>query len=166
MAQITLKGSPVSTVGELPAVGSSAPTFTLTTSGLEDVTLDSYKGKWKVLSIVPSLDTGVCATSAKTFNGKAAALENTVILSISADLPFAQSRFCETEGVDKVVGLSTFRSPGFGTDYGVAIQDGALAGVMSRAVVVIDPDDTVVYTEQVAEITQEPDYDSALNALG
>jgi thiol peroxidase len=166
MAQITLKGSPVSTVGELPGAGNPAPPFTLTTNSLEDVSLDSYQGKWKVLNIVPSLDTGVCATSTKTFNEKASSLANTVILTISADLPFAQSRFCESEGIHNVVGLSSFRSPGFGADYGVTMKDGPLAGILSRAIVILDPDNQVVYTEQVPEITQEPDYESALQALG
>jgi thiol peroxidase len=163
MATVTLKGNPVQTIGTLPAVGSRAPGFTLTNADLEDVGLEAFKGKKKVLNIVPSLDTAVCATSTRVFNEKAAG--KATVLVISADLPFAQKRFCETEGIDGVVTLSLVRGKMFAKDYGVLITDGPLAGLCSRAVVVLDEDDTVVYTEQVPEITQEPDYDKALAAL-
>lgn len=165
MAQITLKGNPIHTVGHLPEKGSTAPDFTLTTGDLEDVSLDTYGGKKKILNIVPSLDTGVCAASAKTFDHRAHTLENTVILTVSYDLPFAQQRFCQAEGVDNVVTLSAFRSGGFGNDYGVEIVDGPMKGLLSRAVVVLDEQNRVIYTEQVPEIAQEPDYDAAVAAL-
>jgi thiol peroxidase len=164
MAQITFKGDPVETVGELPAVGSKAPEFKLTTGELADVSLEDYAGKKKIISIVPSLDTGVCAASARAFNEKAAQIEDTVILNVSADLPFAAGRFCEAEGIDRVVTLSTFRAPSFGDDYGVKIASGPLAGLMSRAVLVLSADNEVVYAEQVPEIAQEPDYGKALEA--
>ena len=165
MARITLKGNPVDTVGDLPAKGSQAPDFTLTTQDLEDVSLETYEGKKKILNIVPSLDTGVCAASAKTFDRRADTLKNTVILNISYDLPFAQQRFCSAEGVDNLVTLSAFRSGGFGRDYGVEIINGPMKGLLSRAVVVLDEANRVVYTEQVPEIAQEPDYDAAVAAL-
>ena len=163
MATVTLKGNPVQTIGELPAVGSRAPEFKLTNAALEDVGLEAFKGKKKVLNIVPSLDTPVCAVSTRVFNEKAAG--KAAVLVISADLPFAQKRFCETEGIDGVVTLSLMRAKFFAKDYGVLITDGPLAGVCSRAVIVLDEADNVVYTEQVPEITQEPDYDKALAAL-
>lgn len=163
MATVTLKGNPVQTIGELPAVGSRAPEFKLTNADLEDVGLEAFQGKKKVLNIVPSLDTPVCAVSTRVFNEKAAG--KAVVLVISADLPFAQKRFCETEGIDGVVALSLMRGKFFAKDYGVLITDGPLAGICSRAVIVLDEDDNVVYTEQVPEITQEPDYDKALAAL-
>jgi len=165
MASITFKGSPVSTEGELPAQGAVAPAFTLTTDDLADTGLDTFSGKKKVLNIVPSLDTGVCATSAKRFNEEIGSHGGAVLLNISADLPFAQKRFCDAEGLGHVVNLSTFRSPSFGTDYGVRIADGPLAGLMSRAVLVLDADNTVLHAEQVPEITQEPDYAAALATL-
>lgn len=164
MAQITLKGAPTQTIGSLPAVGSPAPDFTLTGGDLGDATLATWPGKKKILNIVPSLDTGVCATSARTFDKKVAELSDTVCLTISADLPFASSRFCKTEGVSNVVTLSQLRDRSFGRDYGVEIVDGPFAGLMSRAVVVLDADNKVVYTEQVPEIAQEPDYEAALAA--
>ena len=164
MAEITLRGTPIHTVGELPSVGSSAPSFELVGDGLSAVSSDDFAGKTMVLNIFPSLDTAVCATSVRTFNEKASSLEDSVVLCISADLPFAQSRFCGAEGLENVVTGSVFRS-NFGTDYGVTLADGPLAGVMSRAVVVVGADGTVKYTEQVPEIGQEPDYEAALAAI-
>ena len=166
MAQITLKGNPINTSGELPAVGSSAPDFKLTKSDLGDVTLADFAGKKKVLNIVPSLDTGVCQTSMVQFNERAASVPGAVILTVSRDLPFAQKRFCEDKGIDQVVPLAEMRSRDFGTAYGVEITDGPLAGVLARAVVVIDESDKVSYCELVPEIAQEPNYDAALSALG
>ena len=163
MANITLEGNPISTNGELPAVGSQAPEFKLTSNDLEDKTLADFSGKKKLLNIVPSLDTGVCATSTKRFNDEAR--DDTVMLIVSADLPFAMGRFCETESTDKVVTLSMMRSKNFAKDYGVLIQDGPLAGITARAVVVLDENNKVVYNELVPEIVQEPDYDKALAAL-
>lgn len=165
MASITLHGDAINTNGDLPAVGSSAPDFLLTTGDLADVSLADFAGKKKLLNIVPSLDTGICAISTKKFNETAASHDNTVFLTISADLPFAQGRFCEAENVDVVKTLSTMRSPSFAEDYGIAIIDGPLAGVTGRAVVVLDENNKVVYTELVPEIAQEPDYDSALASL-
>ncbi len=165
MATITLEGNDIHTVGELPAAGSTAPGFTLTNSELGDSSLADYAGKKIVLNIFPSIDTGVCAESTRRFNTAAGSLDNTVVLCISADLPFALSRFCGAENLNNVVTLSTFRSPQFGDDYGVRIIDGALSGLMSRAVVIIDENGEVKYTEQVPEIVQEPDYDSALTKL-
>jgi thiol peroxidase len=164
MATITLRGNPIHTEGDLPKVGSSAPDFKLTGSDLKDVSLQSYAGKKKILNIVPSLDTPVCATSTRRFNEEAGKLANTVVLVISADLPFAQKRFCTTEGLANVVALSELRSRDFGHAYGARIADGPLAGLLSRAVVVIDEHDKVAYTEQVPEIGQEPDYAKALAA--
>ena len=165
MATITLEGNEIHTVGELPAVGSEAPAFTLTNAKLGDSSLSDCAGKTLIMNIFPSIDTGVCAESTRRFNAAAASLDNTKVLCISADLPFALSRFCGAEGLTNVATLSTFRSPAFGDDYGVRITDGPLAGLMSRAVVVVDEEGKVKYTEQVPEITQEPDYDSALNSL-
>ncbi|MDO5696661.1 MAG: thiol peroxidase [Dermatophilus congolensis] len=164
MANITFKGNPVSTVGQLPATGSAAPAFTLVGSDLSDVTLESLAGRQIVLNIFPSIDTGVCAQSVRTFNTKAAGLDNTTVVCASADLPFALGRFCGAEGIDNVAVGSSFRSD-FGQTYGVTMADGPLAGLLSRAVVVIDAGGKVVYTEQVPEIGQEPDYDAALAAL-
>lgn len=163
MAKITLQGNPFTTNGDLPAAGAAAPDFKLTTKDLNDVSLADFKGKKKLLNIVPSLDTPVCATSTKKFND--AARDDTVMLIISADLPFAMSRFCSAENTDKVVTLSMMRSKNFAKDYGVLIQDGPLAGITARAVVVIDANDKVVYSELVPEIAQEPDYDKAIAAL-
>lgn len=164
MAQITFKGSPIHTIGELPAKGSPAPDFTLVKQDLSETSLADYKGKKLVLNIFPSIDTGVCATSVRTFNEKAAGLTNTVVLCISMDLPFAQARFCGAEGITNVVTASAFRSV-FGDHYGVILADGPLAGLLSRAVVVVDEAGKVIYAEQVPEIAQEPDYDAALAAL-
>jgi thiol peroxidase len=165
MAQITLKGNPINTCGNLPAVNSTAPDFVLVTQDLKRVDLSDYAGKRKVLSIFPSVDTGVCATSVRTFNQKAGSLKNTVVLNISADLPFAFKRFCGAEGIDQVETLSTLGSS-FGRDYGLEITTGPLAGLCSRAVIVLDENNKVLYTEQVPEITQEPDYAHALAVLG
>jgi len=165
MATITLQGNEIHTNGELPAVGDRAPDFHLVDGELNDRRLADYAGKKKLLNIVPSLDTPVCATSTKKFNEAAAAHAGTVMLIISADLPFAQGRFCGAEGTDKVIPLSMMRSRNFAKDYGVLIEDGPLAGITARAVVVLDENDKVVYTELVPEIGQEPDYDAALAAL-
>ncbi len=164
MATITFQGKPINTVGDLPAVGSPAPDFLLTNRKMQDVGLAEFTGKRKVLNIVPSLDTPTCAASTRKFNEKAAHLPNTVVLAISADLPFAQVRFCEIEGIKHVVPLSTFRSS-FAHDYGVELLDSILAGLTARAIVVIDEHDKVVYTQLVAEIADEPDYAAALAAL-
>jgi thiol peroxidase len=164
MADIKLGGSPIHTVGELPKKGDKAPDFRLTRGDLKDVSLADYAGKKKILNILPSLDTGVCAASTRRFNEEAAKLGNTVILTISNDLPFAQKRFCEAEGIREVVPLSELRSRDFGEAYGVRIADGPMAGLMSRAVLVLDENDVVVHAEQVPEIAQEPDYASALAA--
>jgi thiol peroxidase len=166
MARITLKGSPINTCGTLPAKGTNAPDFTLTGSDLAEVSLNSFAGKKIVLNIFPSLDTSVCAAAVRRFNSEAGKLPNTVVLGISADLPYASLRFCSAEGLNNVVTLSTFRHPEFGDAYGVRIVDSKMAGLMSRAIVVIDEKGSVVYTEQVPEIAQEPDYAAALNALG
>lgn len=165
MALVTLKGSPVRLAGELPARGSKAPGFALTAADLSEKTLADFAGKKKVLNITPSLDTSVCATSARRFNESVAGLEDTVLLNVSADLPFAAGRFCASEGLDRVVALSTFRSPSFGEDWGVRIEDGPLAGLTARAVVVLDAEDRVVYTQLVPEITEEPTYAAALDAV-
>lgn len=165
MATITLKGNAIHTNGELPTVGSAAPDFHLVDKDLNDVKLGTYKGKKKILSIVPSLDTSVCATSTKKFNDYAKGRDDLVVLTISADLPFAQGRFCSAEGIDNVITLSMMRSRNFAKDYGVLIQDGPLAGITARAVVVVDEYDRVMYTELVPEIAQEPNYDRALAAL-
>lgn len=164
MANITLKGNPIHTVGELPSVGSRLPDFTLTKTDLSDVTLSDFKGKRLVLNIFPSLDTAVCATSVRKFNALAEKHENTVVLCISKDLPFAHSRFCATEGLNNVVSLSELRNSNFGKDYGVTILDSPLAGLMSRAVVVAE-NGMVVYREQVPDIVEEPDYATALAVL-
>ena len=165
MAKVTLKGNAVTIAGELPALGERAPDFKLAGADLSDKGLADFKGKRKVLNIVASLDTSVCATSARKFNEAVSKLPDTVLLNISADLPYAASRFCASEGLEGVITLSTFRSPSFGKDYGVTILDGPMAGLMSRAVVVLDTDDKVLYTQQVPEISEEPDYDRALTAV-
>ena len=164
MTQISFKGNAVQTVGELPAVGAKAPDFTLTGTNLADVTSADYAGKTLVLNIFPSVDTGVCAASVRQFNQRAAGLDGVRVLNVSADLPFAQARFCGAEGIDNVDSASTFRSD-FGAAYGATMADGPLAGLMSRAVVVIGPDGVVRHAEQVPEIAQEPDYDAAMAAL-
>jgi thiol peroxidase len=166
MASITLKGNPCRTNGELPTPGSPAPDFKLVNGSLETVSLENFRGKRKVLNIVPSLDTPVCQTSTRKFNERAASLDNTEVLVVSADLPFAQKRFCEAEGIQNVTPLAMMRSKWFGKDYGVLIEDGPLEGLTARAVVVLDENDTVKHVELVPEIGQEPDYDAALAALG
>ncbi|KTG17934.1 MULTISPECIES: thiol peroxidase [unclassified Guyparkeria] len=165
MSQVTFKGTPVQVAGSLPAIGDKAPAFTLTGSDLSDKGLEAFAGQKKVLNIFPSLDTGTCAQSVREFNRRASELDNTAVLCISMDLPFAQARFCGAEGLDDVVMLSAFRHPEFLDDYGVRMTDGPLAGLAARTVVVLDADDTVRYVEQVGEIADEPDYEAALKAL-
>ena len=166
MATITLRGKEIHTSGELPRVGSKAPDFTLTDKDLRDVGLAEFTGKKKLLSIFPSVDTPVCALSTKKFNEYARDHEDTVMLMISADLPFAHGRFCNAERLANVVSLSLMRDREFGDDYGVLIEDGPFAGLTARAIVVLDENDTVVHSELVPEIGQEPDYQAALKALG
>ena len=165
MATITLGGNPVRTNGELPAVGTKAPDFALVNAELKDIGLRDFAGKRKVLNVVPSLDTGVCARSTRVFNEKAGALSNAVVLVISADLPFAMSRFCSAEGLNNVVTLSTFRHHEFHGKYGVDVADGPLQGLTARAVVVLDESNKVLHAELVPEIANEPNYDAALAAL-
>ena len=165
MAQVAFKGHPVQTSGQLPAIGVQAPGFTLAGSDLSDLCLAAYAGRKIVLNIFPSIDTPVCAASVRRFNAEAAVLGDTVVLCVSADLPFAHGRFCTVEGLEKVVPASVFRSPAFGQDYGVTITEGPLRGLLSRAIVIIGAEGQILYTEHVAEITQEPDYEAALRAL-
>ena len=165
MAKITLQGNEIHTNGDLPAVGKPAPDFRLVDKDLNDVSLNTYSGKKKLLNIVPSLDTPVCATSTRKFNEDAGKRKDTVFLVISADLPFAMSRFCTAEGLDNIISLSMMRSRNFAKDFGVLIEDGPLAGITARAVVVLDKDNKVLYTELVPEIAREPDYDAALASL-
>jgi thiol peroxidase len=165
MAKVTLGGNPVSIVGELPVVGSKAPDFSLTNTGLADVSLKDYAGKKVILNIFPSLDTDVCANSVRKFNAEANNLENTAVLCVSVDLPFAQKRFCGAEGLDNVIPLSALRNRDFGKDYGVTITDGPLAGVFARSIVVVDEDGKVSYTQLVPEIKEEPNYEEALAAV-
>ncbi|APT92428.1 hypothetical protein CPHO_05505 [Corynebacterium phocae] len=164
MTQITFKNEPANTCGELPAVGAPLPHFELVGGDLSTITGKDFAGKKLVLSFFPSVDTGVCAQSVRTFNEKAAGKEDTVVLVISADLPFAQGRFCSAEGIDNVVAGSTFRSS-FGKDFGVELSDSPLEGLLARGVIVTDADHKVVYTQLVGEVTEEPDYDAAINAL-
>jgi len=165
MSQVTFKGQPIRINGQFPAIGSIAPAFSLVGKDLADVTLASLAGQRKVLNIFPSIDTPTCAASVRRFNELVASLNNTVVLCISADLPFAQSRFCGAEGVDKVITLSTLRGTNFLNDYGVAIAEGPLAGLATRAVLVLDGDNKVLHAELVSEIGNEPDYNAALTAL-
>jgi thiol peroxidase len=165
MAQITLKGNPIETVGELPELGSIAPDFCLVKSDLSEVTLKEFAGKQVVLNIFPSIDTPVCSASVRRFNQLAANFTDTVVLCISADLPFAHQRYCEAEGIENVIVLSVYRDHQFGSEYGVRITTGPIAGMLSRAIVIIDRDGKVVYTQQVPEIGQDPDFESALKAL-
>lgn len=165
MATITLHGKPIETVGTLPAPGSPAPAFSLAGTDLADRTLAEFAGKTVVLNIFPSIDTPVCAASVRRFNQEAGQRANTVVLCISADLPFAHHRFCEVEGLKNVIPLSVFRAPAFGRDYGVQIATGPIAGLLARAVIIVDPAGKVSYTEQVPEISQEPDYAKAMAAL-
>ncbi len=165
MAQITLKGSEVHTSGALPEVGSVAKNFRLVQNDLSIKTMGDFKGKRIVMNIFPSVDTGTCATSVRSFNKMASDLENTVVLCISRDLPFAQSRFCGAEGIENVVMLSDFNTGKFGTDYGLQIINGPLMGLESRCIVVINEEGNVLYTEQVSETIEEPNYEAALNSL-
>ncbi|WP_343486157.1 thiol peroxidase [Allomuricauda sp. d1] len=165
MASITLGGTPVNTIGELPPTQTTAPDFTLTTLDLSEASMDDYKGKKIVMNIFPSVDTGTCAQSIRQFNQEAAELEDTVVLCISKDLPFAQKRFCGAEGIENVEMLSDFRSGAFGKDYGVEFVDGAFKNLLSRTVVVIDESGNIRHTEQVSETADEPNYKAALEAL-
>lgn len=165
MATILLGDNQVNTNGDLPAVGSQAPNFSLTGTDLSDLTLSDYAGKRLVLNIFPSIDTGVCAASARRFNQEASSLDNTIVLNVSKDLPFAQKRFCAAEGLENVQNGSEFKDDNFQKVYGVKMVDGRLAGLFSRAVVVIDTDGKVIYTEQVPSIGQEPNYEAAIAAL-
>ncbi len=165
MSKITFQGKPINTSGELPAVGDQAPDFKLVNKDLQDVSLAQFKGKKKLLNIVPSLDTPVCSTSTKRFDEFAKQQGSAVMLVVSADLPFAQSRFCGVENVKTIIPLSMMRSRDFAEDYGVLITDGPLAGLAARAVVVLDENDKVLYTELVPEIAQEPNYDKAMAAM-
>lgn len=165
MASITLGGNPVHTNGELPQTGTKAPEFQLVKNDLSVVSLADFAGSKLVLNIFPSVDTGTCAASVRQFNQKAANLENTKVLCISRDLPFAQKRFCGAEGLENVVNLSDFKDGSFSKNYGLEITDGPLAGLSSRVVIVVDENGTIQYTEQVAEIADEPDYEAALSAL-
>jgi thioredoxin-dependent peroxiredoxin len=162
---VTLASNPIKVEGSFPKIGDQAPNFSLVNRELKDVTLDEFAGKKKVLNIVPSLDTPVCAISTQKFNEKASNMNNTVVLIIAADLPFAMSRFCDNEGLDKVVTLSTMRGGEFMKNYGVAITDGPLAGITARAVLVLDENNKVIHAQLVPEIKDEPDYDAALSAL-
>lgn len=165
MATITLKGNIVQTSGNLPEIGNNAPDFNLVQSDLSTVSLSDFKGKKMVLNIFPSIDTGTCAASVRNFNKEASKLENTKVICISRDLPFAQKRFCGAEGIENVITLSDFKSGQFGKDYGLEIVDGPLAGLHSRCVIVIDENGKISYTQQVSEIVDEPNYEEALNKL-
>lgn len=165
MATVTLRGTPVETSGDLPAVGASAPEFTLVTQDLSETTLADHKGKRVILNIFPSIDTPTCQQSVRSFNEKAAALDNTVVLCVSPDLPFAQARFCGAENIENVATASNFRSADFGENYGLTFTTGPLMGLLARAVVVIDADGKVIYNQLVPEIAQEPNYDAALAAM-
>jgi thiol peroxidase len=164
MAQITLKGNPINTCGDLPAVGSSAPDFTLVAGDLSESKLADFAGKTIVINIVPSFDTGVCAASVREFNKRAGDAACTIV-NVSADLPFAQKRFCEAEGLENVTNVSNFRCDSFGSNYGMTIVDGPLKGLLARGIVVVNGEGSVVYNELVPEIAQEPNYDAALNAI-
>ena len=166
MAQTALRGNPVNTAGDLPAVGSAAPSFTLTGDDLGPIALEDFAGQRVVLNIFPSVDTPTCAASVRTFNEKASSLENTTVLSVSADLPFAQKRFCGSEGIESVKNASTFKSAAFLNDYGVGMTDGPLEGLCARAVVVVDEAGNVTHSQLVGEIADEPDYEAAISALG
>ena len=165
MAQTLLGPNPVNTTGDLPKVGSSAPDFKLITSDLKEAQYKDYAGKTIILNIFPSVDTGVCATSVREFNKRAASLTDTVVLCVSKDLPFALKRFCGAEGIDKVVTLTDFRNEGFSKTYGVELIDGGFKGLCARAIVVIDKQGKVKYTELVPQIGQEPNYEAALKAI-
>ena len=164
-SSVTLKGNPVDVAGNLPNIGSTAPNFTLVDQALADVTLDTFAGKRKILNLFPSVDTPTCATSIRTFNKHASSLDNTVVINVSADLPFAQKRFCAAEGIENVINLSTMRGRDFLMNYGVLLFSSKLAGLCARAVIVIDESDIIKYIELVNEITNEPNYDAAIAAL-
>ncbi|NGM60651.1 thiol peroxidase [Sphingobacterium sp. SGG-5] len=165
MSQVKFKGNTVNTAGDLPSIGTKAPDFSLTAGDLSQKSLADFKGKKVVLSIFPSIDTGTCAASVRAFNEKAAQFENTVVLCISRDLPFAQERFCAAEGLDNVITLSEYKNSNFSDAYNVKFVDGPLEGLLSRSVIVLDETGEVIYTEQVAETTNEPNYDAAIAAL-
>lgn len=165
MSTVTLKGKPVHTKGNFPHPGTQVQDFTLVKSDLSELTLSSLKGKKVILNIFPSLDTTVCAMSVRKFNELASQTDNTVVLAISKDLPFAHARFCTTEGIEKVIGLSAFRDDTFGENYGVALTDGPLSGLLARAVIVLDEQGKVIYTQLVQEISEEPDYEKALQSI-
>lgn len=165
MASTALKGNPVQLKGELPAIGTSAPSFTLTNIDLSDVSLSDFAGKRVVLNIFPSIDTGICAMSVRTFNAKAAELDNTAILCVSVDLPFAHKRFCGAEGIDNVISVSQVRNTEFMDNYGVEMADGPMAGMLARSVVVLDENHKVIHTELVDDITHEPNYEAAISVL-
>lgn len=165
MANVTLQGNPIQTQGDLPAIGSKAPDFRLANNKLQDVSLNDYKGSKVILNIFHSIDTGVCAQSVKKFNEEAASLENTKVLCISKDLPFAQSRFCGAEGIENVEMLSDFRNGNFGNNYNLTFMNGPVEGLLSRSIVVLDEKGVVLHAEQVEEVVDEPNYEAALNAL-
>jgi thiol peroxidase len=165
MAKIKLQGNPINTAGEMPAIGSRAPVFLLTAADLKDVSMQDFQGKKLLLNIYPSIDTGVCAMSVRKFNAEAANLDNTVVLGISRDLPFALGRFCGAEGIDKVYTLSEMHNRNFGKDYGLEIVDGPMAGLLARSVIIIDEKGKIKYTELVDDIVHEPNYEAALAAL-
>ena len=165
MANITLGGNPIQTSGELPKVGSKAPDFKLTATDLSDKSLSDFQGSRLVLNVFPSIDTGTCAQSVRTFNKEASGLENTKVLCISKDLPFAMARFCGAEGLEDVINLSDYKSGAFGENYGLTIANSVLETLLSRCIVVIDTDGTILHTEQVGEIADEPNYEAAMNAL-
>jgi len=165
MAKITIGGNEIETKGTIPSVGSKAPNFKLVTHELSDKTLDDYKGTRVIMNIYPSVDTGICAISTKKFNEEASKLANTKILCISRDLPFAQKRFCDAEGIDNLEMLSDFKNGQFGDDYNLEMTSGPLSGLHSRVILVLDEEGTILYSEQVPEIVQEPDYNAALNHL-
>jgi thiol peroxidase len=165
MAQVLFKGNPVNTAGQLPAVGSQAPSFRLTKTDLSDVSIEDFKGKKVVLNIFHSIDTGTCAASVRRFNQEAAGLDNTVVLCISKDLPFAHNRFCEAEGIDNVVPVSQYKDSSFADAYGVQYTDSVIEGLLGRAIVVVDENGTIIHTEQVEETSEEPDYDKVLAVL-
>ncbi len=165
MASITLGGNPILTSGELPVIGTKAPSFKLIKTDLSTTSLEDFRGSKVVLNVFPSIDTGTCATSVRTFNEKASILNNTKVLCISRDLPFAQKRFCGAEGLENVINLSDFKDGSFGKEYGLEIVDGVLAGLHSRVVIVLDENGTVIHSQQVAEIADEPNYESALASI-
>lgn len=165
MAKITIGGKPINTIGDLPAKGADAPSFTLVNADLSTASLDDFRGKKVLLNIFPSLETSVCATSLRKFNEKASGMENTTVIAISKDLPFSFKRFCSTEGIEKLVTLSAFRDLSFGKEYGVTLLDGPFEGLLARSIVIIDEKGKVIYTELVPEIAQEPDYEAALAQL-